>query len=118
MATVEHAASIPLFPAGRGSASLAGAQDTPRNRARDLTALVLLAACSFLAVALFTFHPGDPPLSRTFPPNAPPANACGLIGSAVAAGLFEAVGLAAWFVLGLLVALDVAPATSLPAVAS
>ena len=108
MATVEHAASIPLFPAGRGSASLAGSQDTPRNRARDLTALVLLAACSFLAVALFTFHPGDPPLSRTFPPNAPPANACGLIGSAVAAGLFEAVGLAAWFVLGLLVALDVA----------
>ena len=108
MATVEHAVSIPLFPAGRNAASLAGAQDTPRNRARDLTALVLLAACSFLAVALFTFHPGDPPLSRTFPPNAPPANACGLIGSAVAAGLFEAVGLAAWFVLGLLVALDVA----------
>jgi S-DNA-T family DNA segregation ATPase FtsK/SpoIIIE len=109
MATVEQTASIPLFPAGRAPAlPRAGAQDMPRNRVRDLMALVLLATCSFLAVALVTFHPGDPPLSRTFPPNAPPANACGLIGSAVAAVMFEAVGLAAWFALGLLVALDVA----------
>jgi DNA segregation ATPase FtsK/SpoIIIE, S-DNA-T family len=109
MATVEQTASIPLFPAGRGPAlPRAGSQDMTRNRVRDLTALVLLAACAFLALALLTFHPGDPPVSRTFPPNAPPANACGLIGSAVAATLFEAVGLAAWFALGLLIALDVA----------
>ena len=109
MATVEPTASIPLFPsAARGVAGRAAEPASPRNRVRDLTALVLLAACCFLLVALATFNPGDPPLSRTFPPNSPPANACGLIGSAVAGGLYEAVGLAAWCGLGLLVALDVA----------
>jgi S-DNA-T family DNA segregation ATPase FtsK/SpoIIIE len=109
MATVEHTASIPLFPAAaRGAAARAVEPASPRNRVRDLTALVLLATCCFLLVALATFHPGDPPLSRTFPPNSPPANACGLLGSAVAGGLYEAIGLAAWFGLGLLVALDVA----------
>ena len=109
MATVEHTASIPLFPAAaRGAAARAAEPASPRNRVRDLTALVLLATCCFLVVALTTFHPGDPPLSRTFPPNSPPANACGLLGSAVAGGLYEAIGLAAWFGLGLLVALDVA----------
>jgi len=109
MATVEQTASIPLFPAAaRGAASRAAEPTSPRNRVRDLTALVLLAACCFLLVALATYNPGDPPLSRTFPPNAPPANACGLIGSAVAGGLYEAIGLGAWFALGLLVALDVA----------
>jgi len=109
MATVDQTASIPLFPAaGRGAAARTAEPASPRNRVRDLTALVLLAACCFLLVALVTFHPGDPPLSRTFPPNAPPANACGLIGSAVAGGLYEAIGLAAWFGLALLVALDVA----------
>jgi DNA segregation ATPase FtsK/SpoIIIE, S-DNA-T family len=108
MATVEQTASIPLFPAARGAATRAAEPAGARNRVRDLTALVLLAGCCFLLVALATFNPGDPPLSRTFPPNAPPANACGLIGSAVAGGLYEALGLGAWFALGLLVALDVA----------
>ena len=109
MATVEQTASIPWCPAAaRGAAARAAEPARTRNRVRDLTALVLLATCCFLLVALASFHPGDPPLSRTFPPNAPPANACGLIGSAVAGGLYEAIGLAAWFGLGLLVALDVA----------
>ena len=108
MATVEQSASIPLFPSARGAAARAAEPASPRNRVRDLTALVLLAGCCFLLVALATFNPGDPPLSRTFPPNAPPANACGLIGSAVAGGLYEALGLGAWFALGLLVAVVVA----------
>ena len=56
----------------------------PRNRVRDLTALVVLAACVFVAAALLTFDAADPPLSRVFPPNARAANACGLIGSAIA----------------------------------
>ena len=117
MATVEQTASIPLFPSARGAATRAAEPAGPRNRVRDLTALVLLAGCCFLLVALATFNPGDPPLSRTFPPNAPPANACGLIGSAVAGGLYEALGLGAWFALGLLVALDAALLAQAAAVA-
>ncbi|MFM7243734.1 MAG: DNA translocase FtsK 4TM domain-containing protein, partial [Planctomycetaceae bacterium] len=80
----------------------------PRNRIRDLTALLLLAASAFLAAALLTLDPADPPLSRVFPPNARATNACGVIGSTVAAALCEALGLGAWAAVGLLLALDVA----------
>jgi S-DNA-T family DNA segregation ATPase FtsK/SpoIIIE len=75
---------------------------------RDLTALVMLAACAFLAAALATFDPADPPLSRVFPPNARAVNACGLIGSAVAGALYESLGLGSWFAVALLVGLDIA----------
>jgi S-DNA-T family DNA segregation ATPase FtsK/SpoIIIE len=68
----------------------------PRNRFRDLTALVLLAGCLFTVAALATFDPADPPLARSFPPHARATNACGLLGSAVASGLYEWLGLGAW----------------------
>ena len=80
----------------------------PRNRVRDLTALVVLAACVFVAAALVTFDPADPPLSRVFPPNARAANACGLIGSAIAGSLQEALGLGAWLAVALVLAADIA----------
>jgi hypothetical protein len=80
----------------------------PRNRVRDLTALVMLAACVFLAAALATFDPADPPLSGVFPPNARAVNACGLIGSAVAGTLHEAFGLGSWFAVAMLLGLDIA----------
>ena len=80
----------------------------PRNRVRDLTSLVLLAGCVFLVAALATFDAGDPPLCRAFPPNARAANACGLLGATVGGGLYEALGIGAWGLVGFLVALDVA----------
>lgn len=79
-----------------------------RKRVRDLAALVLLATCGFLVVALVTFDPADPPLSRGFPPNARAVNGCGLVGAVVAAGLYEAIGIGAWLAVALLVAVDVA----------
>jgi S-DNA-T family DNA segregation ATPase FtsK/SpoIIIE len=111
MATVDRRLSQPLFPAARSAAAVAPAEPVGsegRNRVRDLTALVLLAACGFLAVALVTFDLADPPLPRAFPPNAHPANACGLLGSIAAGGLYEAFGLGAWGVLAFAVVLDIA----------
>jgi|688.fasta_scaffold28181_2 S-DNA-T family DNA segregation ATPase FtsK/SpoIIIE len=80
----------------------------PRDRVRDVTALGLLAACLFLVVALATFHPADPPAARMFPPHARAVNACGFLGAVAATGLLESLGLAAWCLVGGLVALDVA----------
>jgi DNA segregation ATPase FtsK/SpoIIIE, S-DNA-T family len=91
-------AAAPLTPAPEAA---------PRDRVRDLTALGLLAICAFLIAALATFDPADPPAAREFPPHARATNACGLLGSTVAAGLSETFGLGAWFVVGLLVGLDV-----------
>ena len=110
MAIVDRSLSQPLFPAARAAAAVSRPDDEAngRNRVRDLSALLLLAVCGFLTVALATFHPGDPPLPRTFPPNAQPANACGLLGSIVAGGLYETFGLGAWGVLAFLAVLDIA----------
>jgi len=114
MATVDRAAS-PFATPARTAARFGGstpaaepATTTPRDRVRDLTALGLLAGCAFLIVALATFHPADPPAARMFPPHARATNACGLFGSTVATGLYEAFGLGAWFVVMLALGFDVA----------
>ena len=78
----------------------------PRNRFRDLTALVLLAGCLFTVAALATFDPADPPLARSFPPHARATNACGFLGSAVASGLYEWLGLGAWLAVGAVAGFD------------
>ena len=78
----------------------------PRDRVRDVTALMLLAGCVFLVAALATFDAGDPPASRVFPAQTRATNACGMIGSTIAAGLYEALGLGAWMVAALLAGLD------------
>ncbi|MBU6221608.1 MAG: DNA translocase FtsK [Planctomycetes bacterium] len=96
------------FPQQRQDQPPAADGAVPRNRVRDLTALVMLAACAFLAAALVTFDPADPPFSRVFPPHARAVNACGLIGSVVAGALYESLGLGGWFAVAMLLALDIA----------
>ena len=118
MAFADRSVSQRFVPGQRGAAVTAAFQRSeprpaadvavPRNRVRDLTALVMLAACVFLAAALATFDPADPPLSGVFPPNARAVNACGLIGSAVAGALHEAFGLGSWFAVAMLLGLDIA----------
>ncbi len=100
----------PLLSSVAASRAVAAFPSAPaaRNRLRDLLALVLLAVCGFLTVALVTFDPADPPLSRGFPPNARAVNGCGLVGAVVAAGLYEAMGLGAWLAVAMLVAVDIA----------
>ena len=43
----------------------------------DLLALVLLAGVIFLAAALLSYDPADPPSKLVFPPHGQPANMCG-----------------------------------------
>jgi S-DNA-T family DNA segregation ATPase FtsK/SpoIIIE len=114
MAIVDRAAP-PFATPARNAARFGGsapavepATTNPRDRVRDLTALGLLAGCAFLIVALATFHPADPPAARMFPPHARATNACGLFGSTIATGLYEAFGLGAWFVVALALGFDVA----------
>ncbi|MFN6191101.1 MAG: DNA translocase FtsK 4TM domain-containing protein [Planctomycetia bacterium] len=116
MATVDRSLPASLAPrstfGGRFGAPKAPALEitevAPRDRIRDLTALVLLAVCAFLIAALATFDPADPPAAREFPPHARATNACGLLGSTVATALTESFGLGAWFIVALLAGLDVA----------
>jgi S-DNA-T family DNA segregation ATPase FtsK/SpoIIIE len=107
MSIADRAVSLPTFVAPR-AASVSTVEPAPRNRVRDLGALVLLAVCGFLVVALATFDPADPPLSRGFPPNARATNSCGLVGAIAAAGLYEALGFGVWLAIGLVVAADIA----------
>ena len=65
----------------------------------DLAALGLLAAAAFLAAALVSFDPADPPGTAVWPPAERPANLCGPAGAYAAHGLYAAVGLGAWLVL-------------------
>jgi len=102
MASADRSVVRP-FPLGQRG-TIAPAELLPRNRLRDVTALALVAGCVFLAAALATYHPADPPAARMLPANLRPANACGGIGAVVAAGLLEWLGLAAWFAVGLLAA--------------
>ena len=95
-----HVAAVPSTDAADSIA--------PRDRLRDMTALALLALTAFVAAALLTFDPADPPDPRAFPTNPRAFNACGSVGSFLAGKLLEWLGLAAWLVLGLLAALDVA----------
>ena len=118
MAFADRSVSQRFVPGQRGGTAVVPQQRldqrpavdaaVPRNRVRDLTALVLLAACAFLATALITFDPADPPFSRVFPPHARAVNACGLIGSVVAGALYESLGLGGWFAVAMLLALDIA----------
>jgi S-DNA-T family DNA segregation ATPase FtsK/SpoIIIE len=105
------------FPAGRfggprpGISSVeavAPRPEAPRDRLRDITALVLLAGCLFLMAALATYDPADPPAARAFPPHAQALNACGRIGAVTSATLYEWLGIGAWFVAALVVGVDLA----------
>jgi len=77
-----------------------------RNPKRDVFALALLAGCIFLALALGTYHPSDPPAVTTWPAPLEVKNACGKIGALVADFLFRGLGYGAYFVLLTLVTID------------
>ena len=78
-----------------------------RDRLRDLVALGLVASIALVITALATFDPADPPAACVFPPHARANNACGLVGSTVAAALYAGFGFAAWPLVGLVSALTV-----------
>jgi S-DNA-T family DNA segregation ATPase FtsK/SpoIIIE len=77
-----------------------------RNLKLDLLALVLLAAVIFLAAALFSYDPADPPGKLVFPSHSQPVNVCGYWGAVGSRLLFEAVGLGAYYLLASLAVFD------------
>ena len=79
-----------------------------RNLKLDLLALALLAAVIFLAAALLSYDPADPPGTLVFPAHTQPANLCGYWGAIGSWLLFEALGLGAYYLLVSLAVLDVA----------
>jgi S-DNA-T family DNA segregation ATPase FtsK/SpoIIIE len=96
-------------PSGRALPSPRPLEATaPRDRIRDVTALVLLAAATFLLVSLATFDAADPPAPHAFPPNARALNACGAVGSFLAGQAYRWLGLASWLGLLLVAVLDIA----------
>ncbi|MFQ5414479.1 MAG: DNA translocase FtsK 4TM domain-containing protein [Phycisphaerae bacterium] len=64
-------------------------EDNPR---RLLVPLVGLALCAFVWPALVTLDFGDWPSPHQYPPNDPPANACGIVGAWLAYHLYHALG--------------------------
>lgn len=72
----------------------------------DLLALVVLAATVFLALALSSYHPADPPATLVYPAAETVHNLCGPLGARVAHGLQTWLGLGAWVLVAALAALD------------
>ncbi|MEN6450579.1 MAG: DNA translocase FtsK [Thermoguttaceae bacterium] len=79
-----------------------------RNLKLDLLALTLLAGVVFLAAALLSYDPADPPSRLVFPPHSQPMNMCGHCGAAISRVLFEGLGLGAYYLLLSLGFLDAA----------
>src|SRR5258708_25146559 len=79
-----------------------------RNLKADLAALILLALAAFLAVALCTYDPADPPGDLVHPPRTEVFNACGRFGAWTAHGLFQTLGLGAYYLVFSLAVLDAA----------
>lgn len=79
-----------------------------RNLKVDLAALALLALTVFIALALLTYDPADPPSGLVYPPRAEVRNACGWIGALTAHVLFEGLGLGAYYLIISLGVLDAA----------
>lgn len=79
-----------------------------RNLKTDLFALALLAGVIFLAAALLSYSPADPPNNLAYPQNPGIENACGYCGATVSRMLFETLGLGAYYLLVSLAVFDVA----------
>lgn len=78
-----------------------------RNVKLDLLALALLALTLFLAIALLTYDPADPPSTVAYPVNLRVNNGAGRLGALSAWLLFESLGVGAYYLLLSLGALDV-----------
>ncbi|HEY1603001.1 MAG TPA: DNA translocase FtsK 4TM domain-containing protein [Pirellulales bacterium] len=68
-----------------------------RNLTRDVVALGLVALAAFMALALATYDPADPPSRLTYPPQTHTTNVCGPVGALVAVVLLESLGLGAYY---------------------
>ena len=68
-----------------------------RSLKTDLLALGILALTLFLALALFTYHPADPPSRLVYPQRSEVANICGPVGAWLADLMFKGVGLGAYY---------------------
>ena len=71
-----------------------------RNLKLDLLALGLLAAVIFLAAALLSYDPADPPSKLVFPRHSQPANVCGHSGAMASRLAVRGLGLGpitCWF---------------------
>jgi S-DNA-T family DNA segregation ATPase FtsK/SpoIIIE len=77
-----------------------------RNLKLDLLALGLLALVVFLAAALWSYDPADPPSKLVFPERTRVLNVCGHSGALASRLLLGALGLGAYYLLVSLAALD------------
>ena len=77
-----------------------------RNTKLDLAALGLLVLTAFLAAALVSHDPADPPGGLVVPGNPEPTNLCGRFGALVARALLDALGVGAYYLVVSLGALD------------
>ncbi len=77
-----------------------------RDLKKDLLALGLLALAVFLAAALLSYDPGDPPSKLVYPEHAEILNVCGRSGAFVSRYLFSALGLGAYYLVFSLGVLD------------
>lgn len=77
-----------------------------RNVKLDLLALALLALCAFLGLSLFTYDPADSLDALVYPPREHTPNACGRSGAIVADIVFQACGIAAWYLVVSLAVVD------------
>jgi DNA segregation ATPase FtsK/SpoIIIE, S-DNA-T family len=78
-----------------------------RDKRIDLLALGLLALGIYLAAALLSYDPADPPSSLVIPPRQQTANLCGRSGSVASSLLLAGLGVGAYYLLISLVILDV-----------
>src|SRR5262245_3596196 len=72
----------------------------------DLAALVMLAGCVFMGVALATYDRADSTDLLSFPPPAKVANACGRSGAVLADLMLRGVGVGAYYLVLSLAILD------------
>ena len=77
-----------------------------RSLKLDLLALGLLALTIFLAAALLSYHPADPPSDLVYPAQTETLNLCGRSGALVSATLLTAMGVGAYYLLVSLTVLD------------
>jgi S-DNA-T family DNA segregation ATPase FtsK/SpoIIIE len=77
-----------------------------RDLKKDLLALGLLALVVFLAAALFSYNPGDPPSKLVYPQRAEILNVCGLSGAYASRYLLSALGFGAYYLVFSLGVLD------------
>jgi DNA segregation ATPase FtsK/SpoIIIE, S-DNA-T family len=77
-----------------------------RNVKLDLLALALLALAIFLAAALFTYDPADPPSRLVYPPHPKVHNTCGQSGAIISKLVFEMLGIGGYYLIISLAVLD------------